>query len=96
MKKDFNIAMTDLDGKPIEGEGKSLTAKGVALNALLVSPSGDSSTGEQKAKRYDLALRINATPELEVSPEEIVQLKELIGKIYAPLVVGQIYKFLDA
>ncbi len=97
MKRDFQQPIVNLEGKPLKDEdGKPVTLCSVALNALLASIPNDIVTGEAKAKRYALALKINDHPgDVNVTAEELTLLKEQIGKIYAPLVVGRAYDLLE-
>ena len=93
MKKDFSRPVLTLGGAPAEDAGKTLTVGAACVNALL-GPD-DSATGEEKARRYQLALRIHAGGEVEVKSDELALLKTLVGRAYLPLVVGQVYAFLD-
>ncbi len=53
-------------------------------------------TGKQKVERYELAKKIhNSTGLVDLQAEEITLLKELIGRIYPPITVGQSFEILD-
>lgn len=55
-------------------------------------------SGEEKCKRYDLAMRIHkatAKDLADLQVEEIALLKKLIGRGYSTLIVGQAFKILD-
>lgn len=104
MKIDFEAKLLDMDGKPMKErqagpDGKVVeieaTLGRVAANALLAMGDEDKGlTGEQKAKRYELAMKvIKGSQSLKV--EEITEIKATIGRHYAPIVVGQAWKMLD-
>ncbi len=53
-------------------------------------------TGKQKVERYELAKKIhNSTGLVDLQAEEIALLKELIGRIFPPITVGQAFEILD-
>lgn len=97
MPKNLDHVIVDLDGKPIaqddSGKGKHADIRFVAVNALLASVPGDNPTGDEKAQRYALAIRINAGGEQEFTPEELALVKRLVGQVYGPLIVGQVYEW---
>lgn len=95
MKIDFGTVLNDLEGNPIrDGEGV-VTLRHICVNALFAIYNDEPGlSGTDKAKRYKLAMRLK--PEVcEVSAEEVTTLKTLVGKAYAPLVVGRAYEVLD-
>jgi hypothetical protein len=101
---DFNVTLKDLDGTTVVD--KTLDAKGeyhtsectlgrVAANALLAMTEADKGmTGETKVRRYDLAMRV-IRGSVALKAEEVSEIKQAIGKHYAPLIVGQSWKLLD-
>ena len=93
MKINFNQPIKNIQGEEI----KDLTLKTVSVEALLANFSDEQSlSGEKKAKRYVLATRIYANPEeLDLTIEEIAKIKQLIGKGYGPLIVGQAWDMLE-
>ena len=93
MKINFNQPIHNIQGKDI----KDLTLKSISVEALLATFSDEQSlSGEEKVKRYLLATRIYADSEgLDLTVEEIAKIKQLIGKGYGPLIVGQTWEMLD-
>ena len=93
MKINFNQPIKNITGEDI----KDLTLKTVSVEALLATFDDERSlSGEEKAKRYLLATRIYANPEdIDLTVEEIAKIKQLIGKGYGPLVVGQAWEILE-
>jgi hypothetical protein len=94
MLKDFDAALKEISGEnAIDGNGSVVTMKVVIVNALF---SGDeNASGDDKAHRYILGMRINNGGVQELSIEDAVLIKKLIGNHPMPLVVGQVYEFLN-
>jgi hypothetical protein len=97
MKINFEQTLKDMDGKDItEGkEKKVLTLDKVCVNALLSENQDDRQSGEDKLKVFQLAKKIYGAGEVEVTAEEIVLIKNKVGRFYLPLVVGQVYEILE-
>ena len=107
MKVDFEYIFKDLEGEVVldrqldanghikEGSEKPLTLRRVATQALISANDAGKITGDVKAKRYDLAMRLIKGGVQDITVEEASMLKELIGNNYAPLVVGQAYKIIE-
>ena len=92
MKINFNQPIKSLQGEAI----KDLTLKVVSTEALLAPFDDERSLGgEEKAKRYLLATRVYANDELDLTVEEVAKIKQLIGKGYGVLVVGQAWDMLE-
>lgn len=90
---DFNTVFLGLDKNPIKNDGKVVTLREVTVNALL-APADIS--GTDKMKRFLLAQKIHeAAEEIKLFPEELVLIKDLIGKAYSPLFVGRAYQILN-
>ena len=87
------------------GEPEPSTLGLVAKNAVLATYQDEPTlSGDEKAKRYALALKIQDAVgdkagmfhgQLDLKAGEIELLKKLIAKSYNPLVVGQTWKILD-
>ncbi len=94
-KKNFNTQLVDIDGQPAFDDKKKPTlVKTAVVNALL--GVDDCRDGEEKAGRYDLAMRIHkAAAEVDVTPEEIVMIKAQVGKFFPALIVGQIFNLVN-
>lgn len=85
-----------------EKETVDMTSKDVILKALLDAPghlpgSGQQESGEEKFRRYEIAVRVKgANGVCEFSPEEVVLLKKLINNYgYMPAVYGQMSECLN-
>jgi hypothetical protein len=89
---------TDLDGVEVAGaNGKPGTLRGITIDALLaVFQDEQNLSGEEKLKRWELAVKVKTTPDpVELAAEEISLIKKLIGKAYSALIVGQSFHFLE-
>ncbi len=98
MEISFNRQLIDLDGKEIQDEaGRPATLRTVAVNALVATFQDEASLpGEEKLKRWGLALKIKDSPDpVELSAEEITLVKKLIGKGYGTIVVGQAWQMIE-
>jgi hypothetical protein len=98
MLKNFDTVLNDLQEMPIlnaDKQGATLTAKDATLAALLIANQNKPVSGEEKFKRWQLAQRVSAGGEVEVTPEEITLIKELAGDVYSAIVIGPLYIFLN-
>lgn len=97
MKINVTNSLKQLNGQPvmniIDGEAQEATIREAIVNALMSPAEKDS--GIKKAEKYDLALRVYKEDEVEFSAEEAATIKECVGKIFAPIVVGQLFHLLD-
>ena len=92
MKINFEQVIKNIKGEQI----KDLTLKSVSVEALLATFDDERALGEEKVKRYLLAIRIQADPTgVDLVVEDVAKIKQLIGKGYGPLVVGQAWEMLE-
>lgn len=84
--------MLDVDTK------KPVTLTDVALTALNMVFRDEQPDVKAKLKRYKLSFLIVDGGEQELKPEEVAELKALIGKVpfFSPLVIGRAYDILDS
>ncbi len=96
MKIPIDTLMRNLGGEVIEEDDKPITLRIVFTSALISQNQGDKPSGEQKARRYALAVRTQqAKGDLELSVDEAAEIKKLIGLRYGPLIVGQAWEIID-
>ena len=95
MKIDTSYAFRDLDDKEIKLAGKSQTFSVVACNALLSLPDNSNVPGNDKITRYNLAMKIHNNNPVDLTLDELKLLKDLIGQLYLPLIVGQAWEILE-
>jgi len=94
MKLNPNLALTNFEGtEELREKGEVVTLGKVLINGLL-NPMDE--PGKKKAEKFELAIRIKmGGNEVEVTAEEVVLLKEVVGYGFTPLVVGQVYRILE-
>lgn len=97
MKIDFKRKFTSLGGGFLTDSetGKELDLGEVCIQALLSFDKNEVVSGLDKVKRYSLASAIHAGEKDSLTPEESVLLKELVGKFFTTIVVGQAFPMLD-
>lgn len=81
---------------------KNMTLREVMTNSLLAPPAQgqqnprDQMDGAEKARRYYLAMEIHKTKkQIELTVDDVKLIKDEIGRVYPPLIVGQAYEILD-
>jgi len=104
----LNYEFRRLDGEPITdgGSGKpgTLNLQSVVVQSLLThNEQQERIDGNEKFKRYLLAMKVNAKNEVddkgfnnfELTSEEVTLIKNLVGKYWNPLIVGQAFEALE-
>lgn len=86
----------DEDGKVI-GSDKEDVVFGHMLKIALLQAHEEDKKVDEKVTRFELSLRLVAAKdkEIDLEAEDIVLLKKLVGRMYAPLVVGQVFRLLE-
>lgn len=80
----------------IAGEEEAMTVRLATTRALVaVYVDEQGLTGDKKVERWHLALKIMNEDEPDLGAEEVVLIKELVGKMFGPAVVGQVWPILD-
>ena len=92
-----NVPLKTIEGqvmKDNDGQGNAMeaTVKMAIVNAIL-SPV-ERENGVDKVKKYELAKKIYASDEVDLNEDDIKLIKDRVGEMFAPLVVGQIYELL--
>jgi hypothetical protein len=97
MKKNFKVEIKDIKGEVIKNDkGQPTLYKDMIVDALLAIYQGEQSLdGVAKLQRYKLAIKVQNDEE-EFAVEDITLIKNLVGKYATPLVVGQIYEFIES
>lgn len=97
MKLNLNTELKTIQGAPIVDETqKQMTAGGVMFSSLVASGHQDDKLdGSAKFKRYELAKTVYVGGEMNISTEEVILIKKVVG-MYMPIqVVGAIYNFIE-
>jgi hypothetical protein len=97
MKINFTQPLKTLDGTELKIEGKTRTTAQAVMDSLLFIFQDEANLpGEEKVKRYKLANRIYQSKcETDLTIEEAALIKKLTGKLFGPLIVGQIWSILE-
>ena len=95
MEIDMEQKLEDIEGNVLEENGKHITLKSICINAALGHTESERLSGEQKLNLYELAIKIRKGGVIDLTAEEIVTLKDRIGKLYYALVVGQGFDMLE-
>jgi hypothetical protein len=94
MKVDFSKPILTLEGKPDEAKTTLGNLACIALTTML--PEDKDMPAEEKVNRFKLAMTVAKGKVQDLSAEDMVLLKKLIGKMFGPLAVGRAYEILDA
>jgi len=104
VKIDFNQEFKTIEGaalmrvRVLNGVATELRATlcWAAVEALLTTPSSPPTPAEEKARRYELALKIQNNPSrLDLSVDDLSFIKKLCDEHFPPLVMGQTRKMLE-
>lgn len=90
--------LKDLNDNEIFGVNQqAATLKGLSIDALCATFKDEEKlSGEDKLKRYELALKIkNSSEPATLSAEEVTLIKKLISKAYGTIIVGQAWTMLE-
>ena len=96
MRIDVRQTIAGYDGQPIlGGDGKPDQLRSYISTALNNTLPGEVMTPEVKNKAYELTIRVYANNELQLTSDQAALIKERVGLLYGPLVVGRIADILD-
>jgi len=97
MKVNINQKLKNLEGAQLKNEtGKEMDLRETMLQALLSMVEGDDRmSGSDKVKIWVLSQKIHGSNgELEIDVEDVALIKERIGKLFMPMVVGQAWEMI--
>ena len=97
MLVNVNQVLKTLDGQTMkdnDGQGNAIdaTVKMAIVNAVLSPVQKES--GIDKVKKYELAKKVFDVDEVDLDEKEIALIKERVGEMFAPVIVGQVYELL--
>ncbi len=101
MNIDFTQVLKTIEGKDMVDQQTEqiVTLKSIAVNGLMGNIEGENPTGEEKLRRYELARDINTSfvnkDDLTMKTEDVALLKQLIGTMFATMVVGAAFPLLE-
>lgn len=74
-----------------------MSLKRAAVNALQAMFEDERNLdGAEKLKRWQLAMKVHAGGEVELTIDDLALIKRLVGKLYGPAVVGPVWSALEA
>ena len=97
---DFTQVLIGMDNKEIPNTGsdpkKPLTIGDVTVQALETLLDEDrKSTGAEKFHMDEIARKVYQNKKAVLTAEQISMIKDRIGKVYGPLIVGAAWRVLD-
>lgn len=101
MKINVKAAITDYEGKPVmipgaeEGKETELTYFDVFIQALNSQVGQEVLTAELKNKIYQISKKIYGSNEPNFTPDQLVIIKERVGKAYNAMVYGKVCDLID-
>lgn len=100
MTRNFSTTLktiTGADMKRTEAPDSPFATIGDVIgDALLALGDGDRNlSGEDKNKRYKLWKKLAEGGEKSISVEEASIIKQVVGAAFGPLIVGQVFEFLE-
>jgi len=87
-----NIAGESLK-ESVNGVAVDVILRTVVVNALLSPVEKD--TGMKKMEKEELARKIYQNDSVDLTIEQVKLIKDRIGEMYAPIVVGQCWRLLE-
>ena len=95
MIRNFDGTSKNIDGSDLlDDEGKPGQHKKLIINVLLAS--SDDMNGDQKLKNWNLANKIQAGGDIDLSIDEISLIKKQAGKYAITLLYGQVMQLLES
>lgn len=67
----------------------------LCTEALLAVPQGENPSGEEKFKVYCMARKLSESDTVELTTEEVADIKRRAGKIFQPAVMGPMWELLE-
>lgn len=104
MKIDFSVVLFSLEAEPFtrvktvgdKVESVNMTLGHACAQSLLGMIDEDKmATGVQKYDRWKLASKIITEKVIDLTVEEIVSIKDRVGKVYGPAQIGPIFNILE-
>lgn len=100
MNIDINSKILNLDNVPLKEGDKELTIADISLISLNANYDDEKNDYREKNNRFVLMKKIHdcmtSKKSLEITTEEASLLKNLIGKIWNPLIVGRAIEIIES
>lgn len=96
----FNFANAHVINYPVRAplldDGKPVEIKNLCILAMMQGNPQEQIPVELKVKKYKLGMKLcNSADVVELEAEELAMLKQGVGSMWGPMIVGQIYDFLE-
>ena len=101
MKINFRDVLVQFNGAPITGENNAPFTLGQCTVNALLQPSQQQITPQDKVRRARIAERAyeaeagEGDGACDMSPEDVVLIRDCIGQIYPPLIVMRAFGMLE-
>ena len=102
MKIDFSQQIKYVDGSVLNKRGQTsdasdpMTLGWCCVESLLATYVDEKATGDEKARRYDLAMKIYSSGGLlDLPVDDVSYIKGLCDKFFSPLIVGQTRRMME-
>lgn len=102
MKVNVKQVLNDLNGNALKFgvDQTDFTLREAVVTALTTAIPNEPLSGPESFKRYRIAMAVSGDGVdgdgvIDLKSDEISLIKDLVGKLYAPLVVGRVYDALD-
>ena len=83
--------------EPLMEGGKEVTILAVSTMAMMQGNPQEQITMEQKVKKYRLGVKLcSSEEEVELTAEEVAMIKQSVGALWGPLIVGQVVDFYES
>ena len=98
MLVDVTKVLTSMNGDALldvdkDGTAVEVTVKAAIVNAVLMPVQNEK--GVEKLVKFELAKKVHNGTEVNLNEDEIKLIKDRVGDVYAPLIVGQIFELLQ-
>ena len=96
MKVNVTKVIKDFNGNAIKDGEADVIARPLLVNALTLLGQDDKElSGDDRFKRYKLAIKITDNDEVDLTSEEVSHIKGIVGKMFQPLIVGRLFDILE-
>lgn len=95
MKLNLEHQLCDMENKPLKVGEDYLTLERVLVQACLMTDEKENPSMDVKYKRYKLCKKLSGAKEIDLSSEEVVMLKDLVGRAFTTIVAGQAFDLLE-
>lgn len=91
----FDSALTEINGDVLKNKKDESWLMKSAVIECVLAPNKDLSA-EDSLRAFNLAQKVQVGGDIDFTPEEIVNIKNSVGKNAFPLVSGQILKYINS